>query len=145
MCTCVYVSSGQLCAFTPPCCEGGSISGSTQYPLPSRHSFHPTWQNRSMLFLSPHLSLYLCHFFFFYLIDLHFYLHFYSSYSCSLFCFFFFFAFNHHFHSDALCVHSSARQWLIGSRPVPPTTDCIGRWSESGARDRRERHKIGAR
>lgn len=37
-----------FCAFAHPCCEGGRISGATQCPLPSRHSFHPTWQNLSL-------------------------------------------------------------------------------------------------
>lgn len=43
-----------FCAFAHPCCEGGRISGATQCPLPSRHSFHPTWQNLS---LPPPISL----------------------------------------------------------------------------------------
>lgn len=57
MCVCVCQSSGQLCDFTHPRCEGGTISDSTLCPLPRRHSFHPTWQNVSLLFLSPHFSL----------------------------------------------------------------------------------------
>lgn len=93
VCVCVRVcmqvracmSSGQLCAFTHPCWEGGSISGFTQWPLPSRHSFHPTWQNLSLLFL---FLFYLCRTFLHdWSILLSFHpLHFCPSYSYSLFC-----------------------------------------------------------
>lgn len=70
-----------FCAFAHPCCEGGRISGATQCPLPSRHSFHPTWQNLS---LPPHFSF--TSLILFYLIDLSF---------CRFILFFFFFFFLH--------------------------------------------------
>lgn len=139
---CVSQSSGQFCAFTSPCCEGGTISDSTLCPLPSRHSFHPTWQYLPLLCLSPHFSL-LPLSLSFYLIDLSFYLFIlfifilHIAALCSLF-FFFPLPSIHPFLFVALCGYCSAKHCLVGSRAMPHQQIALGD-------DHKEEQDLGGR